>query len=55
MPCSPKGLGRAGGTIPSAGALGMLLCSLQVLLAGLHSSCEENRLRECLRKVQEST
>ncbi|OWK51746.1 TELO2-interacting protein 2 [Lonchura striata] len=26
-----------------------------VLLAGLHSSCKENRLRECLRKVQEST
>ncbi|XP_030145831.4 TELO2-interacting protein 2 isoform X2 [Taeniopygia guttata] len=28
---------------------------VKVLLAGLHSSCKENRLRECLRKVQEST
>lgn len=40
---------------PSARALGMLLLSLQVLLEGVHSSCEENRVRECLRKVQEST
>ncbi|KAM6996285.1 TELO2-interacting protein 2 [Passerculus sandwichensis] len=28
---------------------------VKVLLAGLHSSCEENRLQECFRKVQEST
>ncbi|XP_016159050.1 PREDICTED: TELO2-interacting protein 2 [Ficedula albicollis] len=32
-------------------------CQGQVkeLLQGVHSSCEENRVRECLRKVQEST
>ncbi|XP_030820111.1 TELO2-interacting protein 2 [Camarhynchus parvulus] len=28
---------------------------VKVLLAGLHSSCEEKRLQECFRKVQEST
>ncbi|XP_053822271.1 TELO2-interacting protein 2 isoform X4 [Vidua chalybeata] len=28
---------------------------VKVLLAGLHSSCEQNRVQECLRKVQEST
>ncbi|XP_064256512.1 TELO2-interacting protein 2 isoform X1 [Passer domesticus] len=28
---------------------------VKVLLAGVHSSCEEDRVRECLRKVQEST
>ncbi|NXT15588.1 TTI2 protein, partial [Prunella fulvescens] len=28
---------------------------VKVLLAGLHSSCEENKVQECLRKVQEST
>ncbi|NWV45034.1 TTI2 protein, partial [Daphoenositta chrysoptera] len=28
---------------------------VKVLLEGVHSSCEENRVRECLRKVQEST
>uniref|UniRef100_A0A8C3U9H4 TELO2 interacting protein 2 n=1 Tax=Catharus ustulatus TaxID=91951 RepID=A0A8C3U9H4_CATUS len=28
---------------------------LKVLLQGVHSCCEEERVRECLRKVQEST
>uniref|UniRef100_A0A8C5TR68 TELO2 interacting protein 2 n=1 Tax=Malurus cyaneus samueli TaxID=2593467 RepID=A0A8C5TR68_9PASS len=28
---------------------------VKVLLEGVHSSCEENRVRECLRKVQESS
>ncbi|NXO46555.1 TTI2 protein, partial [Locustella ochotensis] len=28
---------------------------VKVLLEGVHSSCEENRVRECLRTVQEST
>lgn len=39
----------------SVRALGMVFFPLQVLLEGVHSSCEENRVRECLRKVQEST
>ncbi|XP_027753182.1 TELO2-interacting protein 2 [Empidonax traillii] len=28
---------------------------VKVLLEGVYSSCEENRVRECIRKVQEST
>lgn len=48
-----EGWGRLGDTITQA--LGMLLFSLQVLLEGVHSSCEESRVRECLRKVQESS
>ncbi|NXJ76542.1 TTI2 protein, partial [Trogon melanurus] len=28
---------------------------VKVLLEGVYSSCEENRLRECIRKVQENT
>ncbi|KAM4756180.1 TELO2-interacting protein 2 [Cyanocitta cristata] len=28
---------------------------VKVLLEGVHSSCEENQVRECLRKVQESS
>ncbi|NXH06274.1 TTI2 protein, partial [Loxia leucoptera] len=28
---------------------------VKVLLAGLHSCCEESQLQECFRKVQEST
>ncbi|XP_055552084.1 TELO2-interacting protein 2 [Falco cherrug] len=28
---------------------------VKVLLAGVYSSCEENRVRECIRKVQENT
>ncbi|NWI84284.1 TTI2 protein, partial [Dryoscopus gambensis] len=28
---------------------------VKVLLEGVHSSCEEHRVRECLRRVLEST
>ncbi|NXP52912.1 TTI2 protein, partial [Heliornis fulica] len=28
---------------------------VKVLLEGVYSSCEENRVRECIRKVQEDT
>ncbi|NXW35466.1 TTI2 protein, partial [Phaetusa simplex] len=28
---------------------------VKVLLEGVYSSCEENRVRECIRKVQENT
>ncbi|NXK70295.1 TTI2 protein, partial [Sylvietta virens] len=28
---------------------------VKVLLQGVHSSCQDSRLQECLRKVQEST
>lgn len=33
----------------------LMLFLFQVLLEGVYSSCEENRIRECIRKVQENT
>lgn len=32
-----------------------MLFLFQVLLEVVYSSCEENRVRECIRKVQENT
>lgn len=32
-----------------------MLLLFQVLLEGVYSSCEENRVRECIRKVRENT
>lgn len=55
IPCWSEGRGVQLCTAGVTRALAVLLLSLQVLLQGVHSSCEEERVRECLRKVQEST
>lgn len=32
-----------------------MLFLFQILLEGVYSCCEENRVRECIRRVQENT